>query len=354
MNLGRMFFIFLISFFACEKKDSPKNDKDENFDPAEDFSNPIRPGADPWFLKTDYYYYHSGSDGNTKIFVNQLTTITGTNKVSKVVWTAPPAGAEGALNSMWGATLHFIQEGWYIYVSGQTVADTTFMHQRMWVLKADTEDPLGTYTFMGEVLDSGNERWAIDGNVLERSDGSLFFVWSGITDNSTKHQSTFISKMHSPTRIDTTTITQISYPTEKWETSVRPIQEGQRPLYVDKNGKTILMFSANASWTDEYCLGSLTNTDGDFLNPLSWVKSPQALFSSTSEVFGPGGASYVKSPDGSEDWIVYHAAISKGSGWSRNIRTQKFTWDEHMNPLFGTPEPTGKMLKRPSGEREIE
>lgn len=83
--MGRILFVFLISFFACEKKDSPENDKNENFDPAEDFSNPIRPGADPWFLKTDYYYYHSGSDGNTKIFVNQLTTITGTNKVSKVV-----------------------------------------------------------------------------------------------------------------------------------------------------------------------------------------------------------------------------------------------------------------------------
>lgn len=207
---------------------------------------------------------------------------------------------------------------------------------------------------MGEVLNSGDKRWAIDGNVLERADGSLYFAWSGITDNNTKHQSTFIATMHSPTRVDTTTIMQISYPTETWETSVRPIQEGQRPLYVVKNGKTILMYSANASWTDEYCLGSLTNTDGDFLNPSSWVKSSQALFSKTSQVFGPGRASYVKSPDGTEDWIIYHAAISKGSGWNRNIRAQKFEFDEKMNPEFGNPEPSGKLLKRPSGEREVE
>lgn len=144
MNFGCMIFVFLISFLACEKEYQPENNKDENIDPDDYFSNPNRPGADPWFLQTDNYYYHSGSDGNTKVFVNQLSTITGPNKDSKVVWTAQPAESEGALNSMWGATLHFIQGGWYIYVSGQTVADNTFMHQRMWVLKADTEDPLGT------------------------------------------------------------------------------------------------------------------------------------------------------------------------------------------------------------------
>ena len=156
--------------------------------------------------------------------------------------------------------------------------------------------------------------------------------------------------MNDPTVIDRSTITRISSPTEPWETSVRPIQEGQRPLYIDKHDKSIVMYSANASWTEDYCLGSLTNTDGDFLNPASWKKSDQPLFQKTTAVFGPGGASYVKSPDGTEDWIVYHAQKYQGSGWDRNIRTQKFTFYENHNPYFGEPVQEGVPILKPSGE----
>lgn len=122
-----------------------------------------------------------------------------------------------------------------------------------------------------------------------------------------------------------------SNPTKEWETSVRPIQEGPRPLIVDKEGKTIIMYSANASWTDEYCLGSLTNTDGDYLNPSSWVKSV----------------------DGKEDWIIFHAAREKGSGWNRVIHTQPFTWSNEGNPIFGSPIPRDQKIEVPSSECDL-
>ena len=110
------------------------------------------------------------------------------------------------------------------------------------------------------------------------------------------------------------------------------------------------MYSANASWTDEYCLGSLTNTDGNFLNPGSWIKSAEPLFKKTTSVFGPGGASYVKSPDDTEDWIIYHAAKKQGSGWDRWIRAQKFSWKTTGDPFFGEPVGEGVQLVVPSGE----
>jgi len=49
-----------------------------------------------------------------------------------------------------------------------------------------------------------------------------------------------------------------------------------------------------------------------------------------------------------EDWIVYHAAKRLGSGWDRNIRMQKFTWDSNGNPDFGTPIPSGVAFEAPS------
>ena len=319
------------------------------------FVNPVRPtGADPWVIQVDGAYYFSESNGDTKIFIHEFDHLSGIRaSVGHLVFDTSQIHPQ--LNSLWGPHLNFVQGNWYIYFCAQQNKDSQFTSQRMWVLKSETDSPEGPYTLVGEVLDSDNTEWAIDGSVLQRENGNLYFVWSGISkenlQNGSLQQQIYMAKMFDPTRIDRTTITLISSPTEKWETSVRPIQEGPRPLYVDKYGKTIVIYSANASWTDEYCLGGLTNEDGDFLNPDSWKKSSQPLFQKTATVYGPGGASYVTSKDGKEHWILYHAAQYKGAGWARNIRMQPFTFDQSHQPVFGKPIDAGVKLQLPSGEK---
>ena len=59
--------------------------------------------------------------------------------------------------------------------------------------------------------------------------------------------------------------------------------------------------------------------------------------------------SFVKSPDGKEDWIVYHAAKRKGGGWNRDMRTQRFDWKADNTPDFGQPVAPGVELEYPSG-----
>ena len=318
------------------------------------FTNPIRAvGADPWVINDSGNYYFSESDGGNKIFIGDFKRLADLQTVqSRLVYNTDTTALK--LNCLWGPHINKIQGEWYIYFCAQQNEDKEFTSQRMWVLKSTTDSPYGPYKNEGEVLNSDNTEWAIDGSVLKRQNGELYFVWSGISkediNNKTLHQKSYIARMLTPTRIDRSTITLISSPTLPWECSVRPIQEGQRPMYVDKNGKTIIMYSANASWTDEYCLGSLTNIDGDFLNPSSWKKSETPLFQKTANVFGPGGASYVTSVDGHENWIIYHAAQQKGSGWARNIRMQKFTFDENNAPVFGKPIDAGVKIPIPSGE----
>jgi GH43 family beta-xylosidase len=342
--------LFLIILSQCTTNGNDHNQSINK--PSQHFTNPIKEsGADPWMIFHDNDYYYTDTPGARLIYLIKSKKITNIGQINRTtVWNAPPEGSVGTKYNIWGPHLNFVEGNWYIYYAAQSVRDPTFRNQRMWVLRSVSGNPLGPYQDEGEVLDSNDNEWAIDGSILIREDGSLYFVWSGIPDLNTLHQHTYIARMVSPTRIDRSTITNISSPTETWETSVRPIQEGQRPLYVDKKGKTIIMFSANASWSDSYCLGSLTNTDGNFLNPSSWVKSDGAVFSSTESVFGPGGASYVTSPDGKEDWIIYHAAKSKGSGWDRNIRAQRFHWDVNGNPVFGEPVAAGVSLMIPSGE----
>jgi hypothetical protein len=58
----------------------------------------------------------------------------------------------------------------------------------------------------------------------------------------------------------------------------------------------------------------------------------------------------VKSPDGKENWMVYHAAKHPGAGWNRDVRIQRFGWNADGSPNFGTPVPPGLALPVPSGE----
>ena len=328
--------------------------QENNNKPAKYFTNPVRPvGADPWVIREDAKYYFSESDGGTHIYVHEFDKISEMSQSQGKLVHTTNLDPNLKLNSTWGPHINKINGQWYIYFCATTNPKGGSATQRMWVLQSGS--PFGPYENKGEVLDSKNTEWAIDGSVLVRENGDLYFVWSGISKEDTQPggswmQRSFIAKMLDPTRIDRNTITEISQPTEVWEQRGAPIQEGQRPLYVDHNGKTIVMYSASASWTDDYCLGSLTNTDGDFLNPSSWVKSKEPLFQKTEAVWGPGGASYVKSVDGKEDWIIYHAAREKGSGWQRSIRAQKFTFDKENNPIFGDPIAPGVKMQVPSGE----
>ena len=115
----------------------------------------------------------------------------------------------------------------------------------------------------------------------------------------------------------------ISRPEYEWEKQGYPyVNEGPQALI--RNGKIFIIYSASGSWTDDYCLGQLTYVGGDLLNPSSWKKEPEPLFSKTETIFGPGHASFVGSED--EDWIIYHAARSSNAGWARQIRAKQFNW----------------------------
>ncbi|MEO7908943.1 MAG: CBM35 domain-containing protein, partial [Roseiflexaceae bacterium] len=80
-------------------------------------------------------------------------------------------------------------------------------------------------------------------------------------------------------------------------------------------------------------------------------KSSGCVFSKRDTAYGPGHNSFTKSPDNTEDWLVYHANTVSGSSWGgRSIRAQKFTWDGSGNPVFGTPAAIYDPIPLPSGE----
>lgn len=76
------------------------------------------------------------------------------------------------------------------------------------------------------------------------------------------------------------------------------------------------------------------------MNAEDWVKHDGCVFyqNKLTSAVGVGHASFTKSPDGSQDWIVYHGMVDPTTGWAaRTIRTQEFTWNADGSPKFPRP-----------------
>jgi GH43 family beta-xylosidase len=67
-------------------------------------------------------------------------------------------------------------------------------------------------------------------------------------------------------------------------------------------------------------------------------------------VYATGHNGFFKSPDGREDWIIYHAnsGADEGCGKDRSPRIQPFTWKPDGIPDFGIPVPASLALQAPS------
>lgn len=104
-----------------------------------------------------------------------------------------------------------------------------------------------------------------------------------------------------------------------------------------------------------YCLGLLIyNGTGDPLRQSSWTKTgPVFQYSRANGVFGPGRATFTTSPDGKQDWMVYHAKTTDDfTAHGRETRAQEFTWNADGTPDFGVPVSVSTKLAPPSGEKE--
>jgi GH43 family beta-xylosidase len=264
----------------------------------------------------------------------------------KIVWTPPATGAYS--KDIWAPELHFIAGKWYIYFAADAGRNES---HRLWVLENESPDPLrGEWKMKGKLADS-TDKWAIDGSVFEHN-GKLYVVWSGWEGDTNGRQDIYIASMSNPWTIDSgrVRLSMPEYPWEKvgdildWKTSDNPphVDVNEGPQFLKRGGKVFIIYSASGCWTENYSLGMLTaSSDKDLLDRRSWKKSTQPVFepSPSGKAFSAGHNSFFKSPDGTEDWILYHAnpQAKQGCGRDRSPRAQPFTWRADGTPDFGTP-----------------
>ena len=319
------------------------------------FTNPLREGADPWVIRDDFgkRWLWCTAEKAERIVIRTTATLTGTG-TEHVVWLPPAAGP--ASSQVWAPELHFLEGRWYIYFAASDGRNET---HRAFVLRADSPDPLGTWTLHGPLATGdGPDRnspsiWAIDMTIADHQ-GTRYAVWSGWDTPDSDRQYLYIARMASPLEL-TGPRSRISrnddYSWERTEESPasRGLNEG--PQVLQHDGRTFLLYSCGAAWLTTYKLGLLELTGRDPLDPKSWRKHPGPVFQSSAFTFGVGHSCFANinsaSPSSSNWWHIYHAKRDRSPGWPRSIYLQPFHFDPAGFPDFGSPAAPGSSLGIP-------
>lgn len=286
--------------------------------------NPIIPyskknnTSDPQIVRRGSWYYHCYANAEG-VFIQKCSSISEFAAAEPVKILSSPL--KGAGSNWYAPELHNIDGKWYIYGSPE---DEMGCHTMRVLGPCCKEEPIGVYECNKPIKGLENI-WSLDGTVFEK-DGQWYFVWSQGT-------TIWIAKMLSPSEIspERTMIISQEYDFERKNGDVI---EG--PAVLKFKDRIHIVYSANDSKTDDYCLGITTCKGGNVLDAASWEKTPYAVFEKTEEIFGPGHCSFLRTEE--SDYIVFHANLISGSGWAgRNVWIQPFSFDEKGMPVFGKP-----------------
>ena len=124
-------------------------------------------------------------------------------------------------------------------------------------------------------------------------------------------------------------------------------------FFVENNGRLFLIYSANGCWSDDYCLGLLEHKGGKICDAANWIKHPYPIFTKGNGVYGPGHASFFRSPDGTELWCAYHCLKEHNENATvapRYMNIQKVSFDEDGFPVMSAPVGYETDIPYPSGE----
>lgn len=318
--------------------------------PPGTFRNPLNQygGADPWLQYYEGYYYLATTTWSSTWTMRRSPTLEGlkTAEPVEIYYETDPSRC----CNFWAPEFHLLTapdglQRWYFYYTAGTPG--TYDNQHTHVLESEGTDPLGPYTYKGRVYYPANDIWMIDGSILKLN-GEVYFLYSSWVG---ALQTLFIAPMSNPWTLSAPGV-PISQPEYSWEKMGGNVNEGPVALYHEDD--TFIIYSASACSTPNYQLGMLTYNGGDPLSAESWVKHPEPVFQRSDEngVYAPGHNGFFKSPDGTEDWIVYHANDSTeyGCDGTRTTRVQPITWNEDGTPNFGEPLATDTAIALPSGD----
>ena len=306
---------------------------------------------EPWILQRADPYVYRHTDGNyyftasipayDRIVLRRSETLAGLKDAEEVtVW---EKHKEGIMSEhIWAPELHYLDGKWYIYFAGGDKDDIWAI--RPYVLECADTDPLtGAWTEKGKMgrADADEfsfEAFSLDATVFENK-GKHYYVWAEKVGVGKQISNLYIGEMETPYKLKTVQVLLTS-PDYDWERVDFWVNEG--PAVVHHDGKIYLTYSASATG-ECYCMGMLSIEETeDLLNPRAWKKERYPVLKTDAErgIYGPGHNSFVKSEDGKEDIMIYHARpydeIIGDPLYdpNRHAYRMRIKWNEQGRPVF--------------------
>ena len=321
------------------------------------FKNPVSPfdAPDPFMTYdsgTGYYYALFTRGRVLELFRAKHAAEICTAGDSKVIYRAD-GPRDGIWGDIWAPEMHRAPDGkWYIYTSGR-IAEQRGASKRIFVMEALSPDPFGEWRFKGIPTPDAA---SIDPTVYTAENGQQFLCCAKEGNG----LALAICPLLDPWTFGPyVVISRAKYP---WET-VPPytgnstINEG--PFFVEERGRLFIIYSGNGCWSDHYSLGVLEYRGDDrgdpakMCDPANWFKHEKPILEMANGVYGPGHASFFRSPDKTELWCAYHGMKEPNKTVTyapRFFHIQKVDFDESGYPVMGEPAGYEKELVPPSGE----
>ncbi len=302
------------------------------------FRNPLNTGPDPFVSYAKGAYHLTTTQGDSiKMWRSpSLSTLLDADPIT--VWTDTDASRN---QHIWAPEFYRFGDRWYLYY---TADDGTDDHHRLYVLESEKDDPAGPYHFKAKLTPPNHANdFAIDPGILQHN-GRLYLAYSGI--NAYQHNGLNVAPMSNPYTVsgDAVAIDGAGGCPE--------VREG--PEFLNRNGRTWMTYSTCDTGKPDYQVWMMSLPDGaDPLVPGNWSQHSGPEFSRADDrgVFGPGHHAFFKSPDGKEDWLIYHAKTTAVNTYSdRTTRAQKISWNADGSPDLGAPLAMGATQDLPSGD----
>ncbi|WP_082568752.1 family 43 glycosylhydrolase [Rhizobacter sp. Root1221] len=312
--------------------------------------------ADPWVYKhTDgWYYFMATVPEFDRLELRKSRTLSGVGSaVPVVVWTKHASGVMGA--NIWAPEIHYVGGRWIIYFTAGESNNAFAV--RLYALENTAADPTtGTWTERGRIQTAWDS-FTLDATSFVHN-GAQYLVFAQSEPGIAGNSNLYIARMTDALHMDTSTQTRISVPNLSWEQQGYLVNEA--PEVIRRNGKIFIAYSAS-SCDPRYVMGMLTASDtSDLLSAASWTKAQSPVFQSNPDgnAHGPGHNAFTTSPDGTEDWIIYHAysdgTVNTCFGDQRSMRMQRFGWNADGTPALGKPVSSGTVMAVPSGDNRFE
>ncbi|KAI9148895.1 Extracellular exo-alpha-(1-_5)-L-arabinofuranosidase [Paramyrothecium foliicola] len=323
---------------------------------AHAFTNPVKTlnGSDPQMIYYEGKYYLTATSWTTV----ELTVASSIEGLKKAIPTVIYDDRSDPLRTRnwWAPEMWRIDGRWYVYFSTSINGtwDEMLPSLTQWVLEGGTEGPLDDpFVLKGKIRPNNYHGGMLDGTVYN-IDGKNYFIFSSVAseDESPNGASLWISELLTPTTLGPATM--IAYPDYDWEQEVSAVLEGAAGI-TSPSGEVWMVYSADSCNGPEYKLGAMKLTTGaDPLLPSSWTKLPEPILVTTPEngIYGPGHNGFFKSPDGTQDWTVFHANRDENGSCDKFRQTfvQQVAWGEDGAPRLAPPLPAGVEIDEPSAK----